>query len=38
MRQIQQDISLHTSLKLQEQPDQGWELEMFQQAVHFVCS
>ena len=38
MRQIQQDISLHTSLKLQGQPDQGWELEKFQQAVHFVSS
>ena len=38
MREMQQDISLHISLNLQGQPDQGWELEKFQQAVHFVCS
>ena len=38
MREMQQDISLHTSLKLQGQPDQGWELEKFQQAVQIVCS
>ena len=38
MREMQQDISLHTSLKLQGQPNQGWELEKFQQAFHFVCS
>ena len=38
MREMQQDISLHTSLKLQGQPDQGWVLEKFQQAVHFVFS
>ena len=38
MREMQQDISLHTSLKLQEQPDHEWQLEKFQQAVQFVCS